>query len=224
MDFRCNRTAERFFAFIERDWQRQLLNTLGIPDEVLVHQELCQTYHCESVVLNQYTNLDLVPSAREKEIFQRVARELAGVRAARPRRRIFVSRRSITQQSNGRYRALQNEDALLGALAARNYDIVEPELLAFPEQVRLFAEAELVVGLGGAGLFNVVFCAPGTRVVSIESSTSFVHSHALMFGGLGHPFGIIFGRQDLTDETPVQKRWSLDVAGVIRALQRYERG
>jgi capsular polysaccharide biosynthesis protein len=222
MDFLDHHTADRFFAFVERDWQRRLLNTLGIPDEALVHQQLCHTYRCESLVLNQYTHLDLVPSLREREIFQRIAHELAAVRSPQPRRRIFVSRRSTTQQSNGRYRALQNEGALLGALAARNYHIVEPELLPFPEQIRLFAEAELVVGLGGAGLFNVVFCAPGTRVVSIESSTSFVHSHAQMFGGLGLPFGIIFGRQDLTDQTPVQKRWSLDVAGVIKALQRFE--
>jgi capsular polysaccharide biosynthesis protein len=86
----------------------------------------------------------------------------------------------------------------------------------------LFAEAELIVGLGGAALFNVIFCPPTTRVVSIESSADFAHNHASLFAALGHRFGFIFGRQDPEDETPVQKRWTVDVDGVMRAVGAYE--
>lgn len=32
----------------------------------------------------------------------------------------------------------------------------------------MFHEADVVVGPGGAGMFNTVFCRPGTKVVSIE--------------------------------------------------------
>jgi hypothetical protein len=221
MNFLSGHTAERFFVYVGTDWQRKLLNTLGIPDESIVHQELCRTYRCENVVLDQYSSIDLVPSLQEKEIFNRVAHDIAGVRPSKPKRRIFLSRRSITKESNGVYRALENEEELLEAVSARGYEIVEPELLPFVDQIRIFAEAELVVGLGGAGLFNTIFCPPETRVVSIESSNVFVHSHALLFAAFGHPFGIIFGRQDPLDDTPVQKRWSVDVANVMRTLNGY---
>jgi capsular polysaccharide biosynthesis protein len=163
-----------------------------------------------------------LPTPLELEALAQVAGDLAGVAKGKPSRRLFLSRRSITRELGGNYRALLNEDALVEAFAERGYEIVEPELLAFPEQIRLFAEAELVVGLGGAALFNLVFSPPATRVVSIESGAAFAHNHAALFGALGHPFGFIFGRQDPEDETPVQKRWTIDVEGVMQALRQYE--
>ena len=222
IDFLSGSQADRFFAYIDRDWQRKLLNTVGIPDEKLVHHELSRTYHCDDLVMKQFSHIDLVPTPMEQEMFSRVARDVAGVERVTPRRRLFLSRRSITLESEGSYRALQNEDALVDAFASRGYEIVEPELLSFPDQIRLFAEAELVVGLGGAALFNVIFSPPATRVVTIESSAGFVHAHACLFGALGHPYGVIFGRQDTEDETPVQKRWTVDVQGVMRAIEQYE--
>jgi Glycosyltransferase 61 len=221
IDFLSHGEGGRFFAFIERDWQRHLLNALGIPDDKLLHHDLSCTYHCDDLILKQFLGMDLVPSPGERDIFARVARDIAGVEKFGGRR-IFVSRRSVTRASEGTYRALLNEDALVEALAARGYEIVEPELLPFADQIRLFAEADLVVGLGGAALFNTIFSPPATRVVSIESSIAFVHAHACLFGALGHPYGFILGKQDLEDQTPVQKRWTVDVAGVLRALRDYE--
>ncbi|HUD65090.1 MAG TPA: glycosyltransferase family 61 protein [Candidatus Sulfotelmatobacter sp.] len=221
-DFLSDRQAERFFAYVGRDWQRRLLNALGIPDSKLVHQELGCTYDCDEIVLRQFSHIDLVPTPTEMEVFARVARDVAGVEKVNASRRLFLSRRSVTRESEFTYRALLNEDALVEAFLSRGYEVVEPELLPFPDQIRLFAEAELVVGLGGAALFNVIFSPPATRVVSIESSATFAHNHACLFGALGHPFGFIFGRQDSEDETPVQKRWTVDVDGVIRTLRQYE--
>jgi len=221
-DFLSDGQGERFLCYMGNPWQRRMLHAVGIPDEKLVPQELGYTYHCNGLVLRQFSRIDLMPTPLELEALARVAGELAGVAKLRASRRLFLSRRSITRKSEGKYRALQNEDALVEAFAERGYEIVEPELLAFPEQIRLFAEAELVVGLGGAGLFNLVFSPPATRVISIESSAAFVHDHAALFAALGHPFAFIFGRQDPEDETPIQKRWTIDVEGVMQAVSQYE--
>jgi capsular polysaccharide biosynthesis protein len=100
-----------------------------------------------------------------------------------------------------------------------NFEIHEPETMTFADQIKLFRESSVVVGLGGAALFNVVFCKPGTTVVSIESSNSFVHNHAALFASLGHKYGFIFGCQDVTDTAPVHKRWSIDVDGLLSVLR-----
>jgi capsular polysaccharide biosynthesis protein len=222
MDFLSGGQGERFFAYVGRDWQRGLLHAVGIPEEKLVNQELGRTYHCNDLVLRQFSHMDLVPTPWERDALARAANHVAGGGKVTAKRRLFLSRRSVTRETNGLYRALQNEDALVEGFAARGYEVVEPELLSFPDQVRLFAEAELVVGLGGAALFNIVFSPPTTRVLSIESSAVFAHNHACLFGALGHPFAFIFGRQDPEDETPVQKRWTVDVEGVMRAVRGYE--
>ena len=45
--------------------------------------------------------------------------------------------------------------------------------MKFSEEIDLFYNAECVVGLHGAGLANIVFCKPGTRVIElINTSTS----------------------------------------------------
>ena len=114
---------------------------------------------------------------------------------------------------------MTNEDALIVAMVGLGFEIHEPEKLSIPDQIRLFREAELVVGLGGAAFFNVVFCRPGTRVVSIESSTQFVDGHARLFASSGHRFAFVFGRQDETDPQPVHKRWTIDVEGVVAIVK-----
>jgi capsular polysaccharide biosynthesis protein len=222
IDFLQNPSADRFLAYIGRDWQRSLLLAVGIPEEKLVNQELGYTYHCDELVTKQFSHIDLVPTPLEKEAFRQVAHTLVGTSEIKPGRRLFLSRRTVTRETEGNYRALLNEDELVAAMANGGYEIVEPELLPFADQIRLFAEAELVVGLGGAALFNTVFSPPATRVISIESSGIFVNNHADLFAAMGHSYGIIFGKQDPKDETPVQKRWTIDVGGVMKALDRYE--
>jgi hypothetical protein len=154
IDFLSNHEADRFFAYIGRDWQRQLLIAVGIPEDRLVNQELGCTYHCNDLVLKQFSHIDLVPTPLEREALARVARDVAGVGKVTTGRRLFLSRRTVTRETNG--------------------------------------------------------------------SAIFADSHACLFGALGHPFAFIFGRQDPEDDTPVQKRWTVDVEGVIQALSQYE--
>src|SRR5215469_10044366 len=73
IDFLSNVQADRFFAYIGRDWQRRLLNAVGVPDERMVNQELGYTYHCNELVLKQFSQMDLVPTPMEKDALVRVA-------------------------------------------------------------------------------------------------------------------------------------------------------
>jgi capsular polysaccharide biosynthesis protein len=68
-----------------------------------------------------------------------------------------------------------NEVALEAALVRRGFHIVRPDRMGVADQIRLFADAEAIVGPTGAGLTNAVFAAPGCKVVEIqpENFTSF---------------------------------------------------
>ena len=73
-------------------------------------------------------------------------------------RYLYVSRQ-------GSRRSVTNEEDVRTFLVARGFEIIQPGSLGFAEQVRLFSEAAVVVGPHGAGLTNLAFCPPGTRVV-----------------------------------------------------------
>jgi capsular polysaccharide biosynthesis protein len=76
-----------------------------------------------------------------------------------PPRRIYISRTGT--------RRIRNEEELLAHLPG--FERVFPERLTVREQADLFASAECVVAPHGAGLTNLIFCRPATRVVEIFS-------------------------------------------------------
>lgn len=221
VSFLRRREEERFACYIARPWQRALLLELGLTESQIVHQELATTYQCPDLVMPQYSSIDLAPNPSDRHVFAELGDRLLNENSTPTAEKIFVSRRNMTALSQGRYRALVNENELQAVLEARGFLTVEPELLSFADQVSVFRKAKVVVGLGGAGLFNVIFSGSGTRVISIESSTAFVHGHANLFASLGHRYGFILGRQDLEDETAVHKRWTLDVARAMKAIESF---
>ena len=104
-------------------------------------------------------------------------------------------------------------------MRAMGFHVVEPQTLPFEEQVRTFAAARIVVGPGGAGMFNTVFCRPGTAVVSVESTTNWLTAHANLFASLGHDYALVVGGADPADAGP-QRRWRMDVDCVVDTVSR----
>jgi capsular polysaccharide biosynthesis protein len=131
--------------------------------------------------------------------------------------KIYISRlqHNATSFSN---RVLVNEIELILRLSALGFRIVSPETLSFPEQIRLFAEARVVIGPGGAAMFNCVFCRPGAAVVTIESNANWVTNHCHLFGSLGLNYAIAFG-EPLDPAGGPHAPWRLDVDAFISHIR-----
>ena len=76
-------------------------------------------------------------------------------------KRLYLSRATAA------YRRVMNEAEILELLQAYGFIEVRLEELAFTDQVRLFRDADVVVAPHGSGLANLVFCAPGARVIEL---------------------------------------------------------
>jgi len=203
----------RLLCWAETGWQRALMAFMGVDPARLVAQAPWGMYRVGALAVRQVTRVNLAPSASERALFAEIVAR-AG-QAAGPER-IFVGRRHLAQ--NAGRRRLDGEEALAGALAGMGFADVRPEALPFEEQVRLFAGARVVVGLGGAAMFNTVFCRPGTLVVSIEGGPYFTDDHASLFAGLGHRYGFILG--DRHEDDP-HGAWTLDVARAVEAIRAF---
>ncbi|MBC8095040.1 MAG: glycosyltransferase family 61 protein [Akkermansiaceae bacterium] len=75
--------------------------------------------------------------------------------------RFYVSR------ADARHRRLVNEEQVVEHLSALGFRPVWLERMSFAEQIALFRNAEAIIGVHGAGLANLVFCNPGTKVLEI---------------------------------------------------------
>lgn len=78
-----------------------------------------------------------------------------GVVPAPPSRRLFLAR------SNDRRNFNQAE--LIAVAEHHGFEAVYPEKMSFREQVRMYAEAEILLGASGAAFANMLFCQPGAR-------------------------------------------------------------
>ena len=69
-------------------------------------------------------------------------------------------------------RLIVNENEVKKYLLDNNFFSVRLADMDFKKQVELFYNAEVVVGLHGAGFANLSFCKPGTKVIEFRSSTA----------------------------------------------------
>ncbi len=204
-----------YMAYMDRPWQRQLLLDLGLEPDELLAQKLDTVYAAPSLATMRHSSRSLSLSATDLAAFDALGERAVRSGGAKPER-IFISRRSRTKA--GAYRGLLNEDELVNRMQLLGFTVVEPELYPIMDQARIFRDARVVVGLGGAGMFNVAFCRPGTIVIDIESGADWIDAHAELFASTGVSYGFILGDTDETDPSPSQKRWRLDIDRAVSAI------
>ncbi len=208
---------DKFLCWCPQPWQRAVLTSLGITDDLLLEHEGGLPMHFRRLGLLQQTRRDLVVTPWLRGC---LARFLAaqGIATAPAWRRLYVSRHGITRR--GAYRGLVEEDALAQAMAARGFEVVEPETLPLADQAALFHQAAVVVGPGGAGLFNCVFCQPGARVITLEGTLEFAPWHANLFASCGLDYGVVLGEEDASDARANQRRWHLDLPVALAGIDK----
>lgn len=82
-----------------------------------------------------------------------------------PGKAIFVSRKSAS------VRRLVNDQQARALLCSLGFRVLECERLTLRQQVQEFSSADIVVGLHGAGLTNIVYSPKGSHVIEILSNS-----------------------------------------------------
>jgi len=143
---------------LQSGFQVESLELLGFPKGALLeldtdHLQLEKLYVPSYIGINPHT-LDWL----RQRLFAAVDPQPPGESLGK---RVYITRRLADK------RRIVNENELEQILSEHGFIIAELETLSFAEQVRLFAGAEVIVGLHGAGFTNMVFAPPGCRVLEI---------------------------------------------------------
>ena len=218
--------GRRLLCVASLPWQRNLLARLGVRNDELLPHDAGRTYRVRDLAGIEYNVTNMTVSAMERARFQDFrsdcsARVKADDGARKFKEKIFVSRLGMSRR-NPNYRVLQNEPELATALNELGYEIVEPEQLSFDEQVAAFGNARSIVCLGGAAIYNAVFCNPDSTFVTVESSDAFLGPHSNLLSSLDLHYGIIVGIQDPEDAMPIHRRWTVDIHRCVEAIKRFE--
>jgi hypothetical protein len=101
---------------------------------------------------------------------------------ARPKRRIYASRASQ------KARRLQNEGQLLPLLEKFGFEVVFFEKLSFDEQLQLMLETEILLGIHGANLVNMLFLPPTALIIELMNEAHFNEAYYLLASSLQLPY------------------------------------
>ena len=65
------------------------------------------------------------------------------------------------------YRKIINESDIIPILRAKGYKVINPQLYSIQEQIRIFSQADKIIGPHGSNLSNIIFSKPGTEIYEI---------------------------------------------------------
>ncbi len=146
-------------------FQRQSLSLLGLSDDQTIESRAVNDLKADRVVATDHPrgNTSRVPRWICGSLRKAFLPALVPPPFVAPR--IYLSRRDSLGS-----RRIRNEEVLVKRLSAEGFVVVTATDYSFAEQISLFHQADGVVAPHGAGLGNLVFCRPGTKVVEIFSS------------------------------------------------------
>jgi len=102
-----------------------------------------------------------------------------------------TSKRIIISRGSSTTRRWLNENECISSLDSHGFKLIDPSKLSLSQQVEAFSNAEIILGPHGAGLTNIMFCNPGTKVIEIRAQEQGgEYSSATCYEELSSIFGV----------------------------------
>lgn len=206
---------ERVVAYSGGRQHLELFDLIGLSHDRVIAHDPGRDYLCAgSLFVSEPTAaLYLDPTAR-------LALKRLGDRfRTTSRRRLYVSRSSGMAARSGR--SCLNEKDLEARLEAFGLEIVHPDQLTVREQIAAFANASLIVGCSGAGMFNSVFAPTDAIVIEIESSSAWSYGHTSLFSSPGLSHGFVWGLPMSESSASPHLPFTVDVDAVCRRVKDF---
>lgn len=177
-------------------YQKQTLDILGIPEKKVI-----------SIPQNPYIQAKnlIVPSSIVKSELrspqwacQFLKKTFAPIDFdTKNKQRLYISR------SKAPVRKVLNELEVLTFLQKYDFTSVVLEELPIQEQANLLANAEVIISPHGAGLVNMVFCQPGTKILEIFSPIYVIRTYWVISNLCDLEYYYMMGEKEFDDpQTP----------------------
>lgn len=160
------------------DFQRESLIALGIDPQKIVEVDALYCVVCEKLILTSAPR-GLSSSVTPGWMIDGYRRQLIpSLKPSTTRRRIYISRRDAGS------RKFVDEEEIITSLEEYGFEAVEMSKYDFMGKIELFANAEIVIGLTGSGMTNLMFCSSDTKVIELFPENFIIYVNASMCGHL----------------------------------------
>jgi len=163
---------------LEKKFQKETLDLLRIPKEKCISSKFFRHFSFSEIfvtdhpyVLTNDASYDIqnIPIwifewLKEKYINKKL------INNSTTPKKIYIDRSDSTSNTRS-LRLIINENEVKNFLNNNGFKSITLGDLHFKDQVRLFDNAEIIIGLHGGGFSNLSFCKTGTKVVELKNTT-----------------------------------------------------
>lgn len=173
-------TFDHIFCNIPGEYARKLLTILNIPIDKCISPHGKNSYSCEELYVPSYPGVKrfypqwLVSYLRESIVKT----------TKTPFRRLYIPRKNS--------RKVLNEQELNMILLKYDFETFNPTFKLNTHNI--FSEASIVVSAHGAGLANLVFCHPGTKILELIPSDHIYPHYFSLSAAANLDYSFIVGR------------------------------
>ena len=151
-----------FHRFHQLPFQQETLNILGIPLAKIIETTFDPHIKAKTLIVPSATSEPFPSKWACNFLRNKFLPQVAELDKINHKHKyIYISRKKAAK------RKIINEEELISFLEKHGFQPIILEKLAFLEQVALFSQAKVVIAPHGAGLTNLVFSRPGTKVLEI---------------------------------------------------------
>ena len=141
------------------------------------------------------------------------------VRRSYTTRNVVGSRKLYVTRPADNIRALANTAEVENHMRQAGFEIIDCSSMPFEDQLQLFSQAGIVVGVMGAAMTNTIFSPQGTQVVHLACHDWLEPYYWDLADVCGHRCTYIFGPSSETEARPAHfSRFHIDVETIDRAV------
>jgi capsular polysaccharide biosynthesis protein len=161
---------------------RQSLELLGYGPHIIEWAEDHPPVFVEGLVLASLPGNRVACSPESLQWLRQKFLVAAGVDP----KNINGTRKIYIRRKPGGWRSVANDDEVAAKLETEGFETARPEGLTLAEQIHLFAQAKIIVGMHGAGLTNVLY-APDASILELTGDYG-GGEYMSMASGLGNHY------------------------------------
>ena len=196
-------------------WEEETLDLLGLAQLPRLILDFHHHYYFAEAIYSEFLNgrTAFFLSPQSLAVIDKIS---AAVGPGGPGpERIYVAR------SDTANRPVTNEHEVQRALEAEGFTTVVPGSFSIRDQVGLFRHAQIVVGPHGAGMTNLAFCQPGTKVLELVPA----HYPNACINRIAQARGLVYRAEcfpsDVPNDGDVHRQpWSIDIGRMMETVHR----
>ena len=162
---------------IEKKFQKETLDLLDISKKKILSSKSFRHIHASELFVTEHpyvlTNdvgrdIQNIPIWISKWLKEKYVNSKS-TNNLNPPKKIFIDDSDSSQRIK-KLRSMINGNEVKNFLINEGFESIILGNLHFRDQIKIFNNAEIIIGLHGAGFANICFCKPGTRIIEIKST------------------------------------------------------